>query len=297
MGTGTEVTRVAAVMILTGDNFSIIVRAVQLGRGLYDNLTRYIRFQIGGPFGYIVTFLGASIFNVAEGIPLRPLQTLWVNFTMLSIQSVGSGYSKPAAGLMERLPLPPSGLILTRALIVWLALLRRRAVAKAVQPPAPPRLGLLPLNASRTRLALVHLWAAITPWPEFRRPPALRSRVRSATIRGARSPTSSRASRSPLSTARSWPVRPTAASRSSSCSNRSRPRSWRPAGHCWLEAEQATRCPWPAAVSSPGSAVKPPLIRRKDCSGTAACLVGLPLPPITNDPGRHTHRSATLASR
>ena len=121
MGTGTEVTQEAAVMILTDDNFSTIVKAVELGRGLYDNLARYIRFQIGGLFGYIATFLGASIFNIAEGIPLLPLQTLWVSFTMLSIQSVGLGYSKPAAGLMDRPPLPPGRPILTRALIAWLA--------------------------------------------------------------------------------------------------------------------------------------------------------------------------------
>ena len=105
MGTGTEVTQEAAVMILTDDNFSTIVKAVELGRGLYDNLARYVRFQIGGLFGYIATFLGAAIFNIAQGIPLLPLQTLWVSFTMLSIQSVGLGYSKPAAGLMERPPL------------------------------------------------------------------------------------------------------------------------------------------------------------------------------------------------
>jgi P-type Ca2+ transporter type 2C len=120
--TGTEVTKEAAVMILTDDNFSTIVKAVELGRGLYDNLARYVRFQIGGLFGYIITFLGAAIFNIAAGIPLLPLQTLWVSFTMLSIQSVGLGYSKPAAGLMDRPPLPPSKPILTRALIVWLAL-------------------------------------------------------------------------------------------------------------------------------------------------------------------------------
>jgi P-type Ca2+ transporter type 2C len=121
MGTGTEVTQEAAVMILTDDNFSTIVKAVELGRGLYDNLARYIRFQIAGLFGYIATFLGASILNIAQGIPLRPLQTLWVSFTMLSIQSVGLGYSKPAAGLMDRPPRPPSRPILTRGLIAWLA--------------------------------------------------------------------------------------------------------------------------------------------------------------------------------
>jgi Ca2+-transporting ATPase len=121
MGTGTEVTREAAVMILTDDNFSTIVKAVELGRGLYDNLARYIRFQVGGLFGYITTFLAASIFNIAGGEPLLPLQTLWVSFTMLSIQSVGLGYSKPAAGLMDRPPVPPGRPILTRGVITWLA--------------------------------------------------------------------------------------------------------------------------------------------------------------------------------
>ena len=121
MGTGTEVTQEAAVMILTDDNFSTIVKAVELGRGLYDNLARYIRYQMAGLFGYIATFLAASIFNIAGGIPLLPLQTLWVSFTMLSLQSVGLGYSKPAAGLMERPPRPPGRPILTRGLIAWLA--------------------------------------------------------------------------------------------------------------------------------------------------------------------------------
>jgi P-type Ca2+ transporter type 2C len=121
MGTGTEVTQEAAVMILTDDNFSTIVKAVELGRGLYDNLARYIWYQIGGLFGYIATFLGASIFNIARGIPLLPLQTLWVSFTTLSLQSVGLGYAKPAAGLMDRPPRPPSRPILTRGLTAWLA--------------------------------------------------------------------------------------------------------------------------------------------------------------------------------
>ena len=121
MGSGTEVTQEAAVMILTDNKFATIIKAVEVGRGLYDNLTRYIRFQIGGLFGYITMFLGASIFNIAKGIPLLPLQTLWVSFTMLTIQSVGLGYSKPAAGLMERPPRPPTQPILDTALLAWLA--------------------------------------------------------------------------------------------------------------------------------------------------------------------------------
>ena len=46
---------------------------------------------MAGLSGYIVTFLGASLFNLAGGIPLVPLQTLWVSFTTLSLQSVGLG--------------------------------------------------------------------------------------------------------------------------------------------------------------------------------------------------------------
>ena len=56
--TGTEVSKQAAVMILTDDNYATIVKAVGLGRAVYDNLLRFIRFQMAGLFGYIATFLG-----------------------------------------------------------------------------------------------------------------------------------------------------------------------------------------------------------------------------------------------
>jgi Ca2+-transporting ATPase len=108
-------------MILTDDNFSTIVKAVELGRGLYDNLTRYIRFQMGCLFGFIIAFLGASLFNIASGIPFLPLQTLWVNFTVQIALAIGLGYGKPAAGLMDRPPRPPDQPILPRNLLIWLA--------------------------------------------------------------------------------------------------------------------------------------------------------------------------------
>ena len=117
---GTEVTKEAAVMILTDDNFSTIVKAVELGRGLYDNLVKYIRFQMGCLFGFIISFLGASIFNITGGVPFLPLQTLWINFTTLLFQAIGLGYGQPAAGLMDRKPRQPDQPILTRGLFVWL---------------------------------------------------------------------------------------------------------------------------------------------------------------------------------
>ena len=64
--------------------------------------------------------LGGSIFDVAQGEPLLPLQILWVAFTTVTLQSVGLGYSKPATGLMVRPPRPPKQPILSRATIVWL---------------------------------------------------------------------------------------------------------------------------------------------------------------------------------
>jgi P-type Ca2+ transporter type 2C len=119
--TGTEVSKEAAVMILTDDNFSTIVKAVELGRGLYDNLKKYIRFQVGLLIGYIVTFLGSSILNVLSGVPFVPLQTLFMNFTVQVFQSVGLGYGKPAEGLMERKPRPVKEVLLGRRLLAWLA--------------------------------------------------------------------------------------------------------------------------------------------------------------------------------
>ena len=118
--TGTEVTKEAAVMVLTDDNFATIVKAVGLGRGLYDNLVKYVRFQMGCLFGFIVSFLGASIFNIAGGVPFLPLQTLWINFTTLLFQAIGLGYGRPAPGLMERQPRRSDQPILTRPLFAWL---------------------------------------------------------------------------------------------------------------------------------------------------------------------------------
>jgi Ca2+-transporting ATPase len=117
--TGTEVSKEAAAMILTDDNFATIVKAVELGRGLYDNLVKYIRFQMGVLAGMIVTFLGSSILNIASGIPFLPLQTLWVNFTTQVFQSVGLGYGTPSEGLMGRRPRKPEQPILTRPDTVW----------------------------------------------------------------------------------------------------------------------------------------------------------------------------------
>src|SRR5206468_3698929 len=109
----TEVSKEAAVMILTDDDFSTIVKAVHIGRALYDNLKKYIRFQMAALIGFITMFLGASIFNIASGVPLVPLQTLWVNFSTQVFQAIGLGYGEPAGDLMERKPRPEKEPILS----------------------------------------------------------------------------------------------------------------------------------------------------------------------------------------
>src|SRR4051794_5254486 len=118
--TGTEVSKEAAVMILTDDNFATIVRAVELGRALYDNLVRYIRFQMAALFGFIATFLGASVLFIASGTPFLPLQTLWINFTVQVALAIGLGYGKPRPDLMHDAPRPPEVPILPRRLMAWL---------------------------------------------------------------------------------------------------------------------------------------------------------------------------------
>jgi Ca2+-transporting ATPase len=118
--TGTEVSKEAAVMILTDDNFATIVKAVEQGRALYDNLLRYIRYQMGGLFGFIVTFLGASLFFIAQGIPFTPVQTLWVNFTVTVFLAIGLGYGRAREGLMSEAPRDPQQPILPTRLFSYL---------------------------------------------------------------------------------------------------------------------------------------------------------------------------------
>ncbi|MET0902394.1 MAG: cation-transporting P-type ATPase [Acidimicrobiales bacterium] len=104
--TGTEVSKDAAVMILTDDNFATIVRAVEYGRELYDNLSKYIRFQMAALVGFIATFLGAAIFGIADGIPFSPLAVLWINFVVQVPIAIALGFDKPLPGLMDRKPRP-----------------------------------------------------------------------------------------------------------------------------------------------------------------------------------------------
>jgi len=104
--TGTEVSKEAAVMILTDDNFATIVKAVEYGRAIYDNLFKYIRYQMANLVAFVAVFLGAAIFNIAAGVPFSTLMILWLNFAITVPIAVALGLEKPAPDLMERKPRP-----------------------------------------------------------------------------------------------------------------------------------------------------------------------------------------------
>lgn len=82
MGSGTDVAKNAGRMILSDDDFATIVYAVEQGRTIYDNLTKYIRFVLLLLVTFVLTFLGAPVFNIAAGEPFTPPQVLWIHFVV-----------------------------------------------------------------------------------------------------------------------------------------------------------------------------------------------------------------------
>jgi P-type Ca2+ transporter type 2C len=118
--TGTEVSKGAAVMILTDDNFATIVKAVEYGRAIYDNLAKYIRFQITALVAFIASYLGAAIF-FGGGVPFSALVVLYINFLVQVPIAIALGFDKPLPGLMDRKPRPLSEPVLSRS--QWLRLI------------------------------------------------------------------------------------------------------------------------------------------------------------------------------
>jgi Ca2+-transporting ATPase len=122
MGTGTEVAKNAGRMILTDDNFATIVRAVSEGRKLYDNMLKYIRFMMVALVTYIVTFLAASILDIAAGQPFTAVQILWINFLITAPVGIALGLDKETPGLMRRKPRPRTDSIMSTAVITTVGL-------------------------------------------------------------------------------------------------------------------------------------------------------------------------------
>jgi Ca2+-transporting ATPase len=162
--TGTEVTKEAGDMILTDDNFATIVTAVEGGRGIYDNLMKYVRVQLVMLGGFILTFVGAGAFDIANGAPLTPLQILWINFAVDVVLAVGLGFDAAAPGLMRRRPRDADAPIVSRglALRLGLASLVMAGLALAVVAWGENRYDLVVATTmGLTTLSLMHVAAAL----------------------------------------------------------------------------------------------------------------------------------------
>ncbi len=109
--TGTEVTKEAATLVLTDDNFASIVGAVKEGRTIYDNIIKFVRFQLSTNIGAILTVLGASLFGFPT--PFTPIQILWVNIIMDGPPAMTLGVEPAREGIMQTRPRAPDAAILT----------------------------------------------------------------------------------------------------------------------------------------------------------------------------------------
>ena len=116
MGSGTEVAKSAGRMILSDDNFATIVAAVEQGRKLYDNLMKYVRFVMVTLVAFVLTFLGATLLNIAGGEPFSSPQVLWIHFLVSAPFGVALGLDLATPGLMARHPRPSEESIATPSL-------------------------------------------------------------------------------------------------------------------------------------------------------------------------------------
>jgi Ca2+-transporting ATPase len=111
---GTDVTKQAATMILTDDNFATIVNAVRRGRTIYDNIVKFVRFQLATTLGFATLFLLAALFGIADGKPFTAIAILWVNVVMDGPPAMALGLDPTSRDVMRRRPRPAAERIITR---------------------------------------------------------------------------------------------------------------------------------------------------------------------------------------
>ena len=110
--TGTEVAKDAAAMVLTDDNFATIVKAVENGRNLYQNIKNAIQFLLSGNFGAILTVLCASVFGLP--VPFAPVHLLFINLLTDSLPAIALGMEPHHGEVMKEKPRSADESILTR---------------------------------------------------------------------------------------------------------------------------------------------------------------------------------------
>lgn len=99
---GTDVTKEAASMVLTDDNFATIVSAVEEGRIIYDNIRKFIRYLLSCNLGEVLTMFLASIFYMPN--PLTPIQILFVNLATDGLPAIALGVDPPDKDIMRQQP-------------------------------------------------------------------------------------------------------------------------------------------------------------------------------------------------
>ncbi len=100
--TGTDVAKESSDMVLQDDNFATIVHAVKEGRTIFDNIRRFVKFQISTNVGAILTIVSASVLNLP--IPFNPIQILWINIIMDGPPAQSLGVEPPEKNIMLRKP-------------------------------------------------------------------------------------------------------------------------------------------------------------------------------------------------
>ncbi len=114
--TGTDVSREASDMVLLDDNFATIVAATEEGRVVYSNIRRFIKYILGSNIGEVLTIAAAPILLVSGGVPLTPLQILWMNLVTDGLPALALALEPPEPNVMRRPPFNPKESIFARGL-------------------------------------------------------------------------------------------------------------------------------------------------------------------------------------
>ena len=118
--TGTDVSKEAADMVLTDDNFASIEAAIEEGRDEYDNLTKFIAWTLPTNLGEGLVLLAAIVSGAT--LPILPIQLLWINMVSAALLGVALSLERKEPGIMQRKPRNPQAPILSGTLI-WRILL------------------------------------------------------------------------------------------------------------------------------------------------------------------------------
>jgi Ca2+-transporting ATPase len=111
--TGTDVTKEASDMVLTDDNFASIVAAVEEGRGIYDNIQKFIHYLLSCNTGEVLLMFVAAV--AGWPAPLAAIQILWLNLVTDGLPALALGLEPPEADIMNRPPRPPREAVITPA--------------------------------------------------------------------------------------------------------------------------------------------------------------------------------------